>query len=381
MKSRNGVDNDKSCQPFFVYLNRIRKYGYGILRNSNYILENLYRELYRKEVKSMNGSIDVFKNILEEVTNIVLAWISNGSVIVTIVIAYITMRLYNEHTKKNEELERKNMKIEVHRMLLEELRDQSNLVHENITLINSKNIVNLLDRLKKKDPGSILKETIAELHTIVLKVDHILALVENPITKANWGDMIEFENGQDYQWEPKQNLYQQIELLKQFMVKLEKLLSANSLDKDEDWVEIFKLVKEYKEESKSDNVNSESNNKKKDYLTVMVGLRGSRSDDGWAKQSLGNWKIADKKRKYIKYIVGIDVDTRNLVSMVKVKGSEKIGDRVRFEPEDSKEQGKDIEKKIEVNEAVNWNPRNPVRYITREEEQIKEMFDQLSDVK
>lgn len=48
----------------------------------------------------MNGSIDVFKNILEEVTNIVLAWISNGSVIVTIVIAYITMRLYNEHTKK-----------------------------------------------------------------------------------------------------------------------------------------------------------------------------------------------------------------------------------------------------------------------------------------
>ncbi len=247
----------------------------------------------------MNGSIDVFKNILEEVTNIVLAWISNGSVIVTIVIAYITMRLYNEHTKKNEELERKNMKIEVHRMLLEELRDQSNLVHENITLINSKNIVNLLDRLKKKDPGSILKETIAELHTIVLKVDHILALVENPITKANWGDMIEFENGQDYQWEPKQNLYQQIELLKQFMVKLEELLSANSLDKDEDWVEIFKLVKEYKGKSKSDNVNSESNNKKKDYLTVMVGLRGSRSDDGWAKQSLGNWKIADKKENIL----------------------------------------------------------------------------------
>lgn len=102
---------------------------------------------------------------------------------------------------------------------------------------------------------------------------------------------------------------------------------------------------------------------------IMVALNKNLSNKNWSDQSLGDWIISQSKMKSIKYIVGIDVKTRQLVSLVKVKEPRIVNNstRVRFEMdgepiiEERKDDDDDSIRQLE--EALLWNPQNPIKYL------------------
>jgi|UPI0005176957 hypothetical protein len=100
---------------------------------------------------------------------------------------------------------------------------------------------------------------------------------------------------------------------------------------------------------------------------IMVALRKERSTDSWLNQSLGNWIIAETKRDKIQVIIGIDVASRKVVSIALLDLQKwwLIDNRVHFTVrevlfESNKDDGKALQT---LEEALIWNPQNPVRYL------------------
>ncbi|WP_317913254.1 hypothetical protein [Carnobacterium maltaromaticum] len=91
-------------------------------------------------------------------------------------------------------------------------------------------------------------------------------------------------------------------------------------------------------------------------------------NSNYTEQSLGTWSISKDKMDSIKYLIGIELNSRIIVSIMKVKTPENYTDvngnnKVRFSKDESILEwayGKNV---IRLDESILWNARNPIKYL------------------
>lgn len=98
-----------------------------------------------------------------------------------------------------------------------------------------------------------------------------------------------------------------------------------------------------------------------------MALRRERDKRDWIDQSLGDWVVGQTKRDQIHIIIGIDVSSREIVSIASInsKNHSVIGNKVRFKKQNillAANKNQDQSLPI-LEEALIWNPQNTVRYL------------------
>lgn len=276
------------------------------------------------------------------------------------------------------------------KLFLEEYRAQISDVTSIIDEINSHEISTILEKMNKTS-ATLTEDEEALLKSVSDRASNTLDLVTNQlISVKEW--KIFFKNIPDtdeMKLDIKANLQVQLIDLYLFLVKVveyAKRTNSTILAHIELNLEYSEMISDKSpSEEVTENTNSNSKNLKKnssdeENITVlMVALHKKNGNKSWLKQSLGNWKISKNRMNKIKYIVGINIATRNLVSLASVTTPKEIDDRIRFSIETNgimAEQPYDDheERSLKlISEATYWNARNPVRYLEMSMSKIKEL--------
>lgn len=103
---------------------------------------------------------------------------------------------------------------------------------------------------------------------------------------------------------------------------------------------------------------------------LMVGIHGEKvpHNSNYTEQTLGPWLISEGKMDVIKYLIGIDLKSRIIVSIVQVNNPRKVIDeqgnnKVCFSKDKILFNWTDGKKIIRLNESILWNARNPIKYL------------------
>lgn len=315
-------------------------------------------------------------------------WISVITNVITAVIGGIVVVKYNRHTKKTEDTEINVLNLEGKQAFLEEYRAQSAIVVEVMRSISD--ISDIVKKLHNSGKENLNVHEERTLRDVVINADSVIQLVRMQLIPIDeWLKFFPEKKHDDLRGrlDISENLGEHLRILYDFVARAEEYAEntkSNNLKsirnvtnsgtydyfKDDD----LRPVLEYKNENSDELV-----------TVLMVALRrDEKLWNSWLKQSLGNWRISSKRKHEIQYIVGINVETRNLVSIAKVTFSSDVEDRVRFEKveesglEQSYERKDEKELKI-IDEAIYWNARNPVKYIYRTEKEIEDLKKHLAE--
>ncbi|WP_347284479.1 hypothetical protein [Lactobacillus taiwanensis] len=304
-------------------------------------------------------------------------------VLVSIISAVVAIVYFYKYTKN---IERINGK----KLFIEEYRTQSDDINSVVREINSHEISNLLEKIDKHS-STLTNSEESVLKSLSIKASNTLELVDNQLISVDeWKNFFPDISGED---ETKLNIstnlkVQQIEV-RTFLQKIKDYVKATKttilsqvnfdiLDNDE-------LDLEYISNESNKTQNLEKIDQEGTYNVLMVALRRKNGNKSWLQQSLGNWKISEKRMNEINYIIGINVETRNIVSLAKVNNPEVVDDgkskRIRFKMDksDAVEQPYDHEETLSLPEATYWNARNPVRYLELPSSKINHLKTQLND--
>ena len=103
---------------------------------------------------------------------------------------------------------------------------------------------------------------------------------------------------------------------------------------------------------------------------LMVGIKRDNlvSNGDYIDQTLGDWLVAADKMNLIKYLIGIELESRIVVSIIQVDNPEKIIDqqgnsKVRFSEVKAIYSWSDGKVPLQLEESLLWNARNPIRYL------------------
>lgn len=305
-------------------------------------------------------------------------------VLVSIISAVVAIVYFYKYTKNIE-------RINGRKLFLEEYRTQSDDINSVVSEINSHEISVLLEKIDKHS-STLTNYEESVLKALSIKASNVLELVDNQLIDVDeWKIFFPNISGED---ETKLNIstnlkVQQFEV-RTFLQKIKNYVEATNsvilsqvnfdiLDNDE-------LALEYISSGESNTAQAlEKVDQGNTYNVLMVALRKKSENKSWLQQSLGNWKISEKRMGKIEYIIGIDVETRNVVSLTSVTNPKVIDNeeskRIRFEIDRSGivvEQPYDHEKTLKLPEATYWNARNPVRYLKLTSSKINLLENQIS---
>lgn len=281
-------------------------------------------------------------------------------------------------------------------MFLGELRTQTDIVHASLDLINQEETREIINCLKLKGTSALTEKQKSDLVAIILKVDNTIQLVGKQtieqetwikfFKKGIWGRKRENED-LHRRLDISGGLSTQIGILAKFVVDVGKHISkTDDLYEEIGTVHLNEIYMELLGEelftSEVVNKMNDTNANDKTFILLMVALNGKKTNAKWSEQSLGNWKISSKNKDKIDYILGIDTKTRNIVSIVAPSSSEVLEDgRVKFKVKQTlyNNEEKILEKNsnLQLNEAANWNARNPVKYLKFSEEDFKRMLNKV----
>lgn len=313
---------------------------------------------------------------------------------ITAILAIIVLLMFNTHTKKAEN-------VEMQHLYINQLRDITKEVNELLDKTQKAEILDVIASLKAKKYDAISSNDIEKLRVIIIKCYNVYESVMNPVFEAS--DYFDTTAGVVNKIDPKTSLNEQGSMLRDFikssvdlMDEYRKNLSKNGKDNTgaQEKIASIDALKVYLRDGEvlkvTSNKSAVSADKPSDKssLILMVAMRGSLDDKSWSEQSLGNWRVAKDKAGKIKYILGVNVDTRNVVSLTGVKNDPngiKKNDMTfyRFKTDSTEEvyqQNKgEVEEPINLDAATHWNPRNPIRYIDLDEQELDDIKESLKN--
>ena len=310
---------------------------------------------------------------------------------ITAVSAIIVLVKFNTHTKKTEN-------VEMQHLYIDQLRNITNEAHELLNKIQETKILDIMSLLEEKKYEEIFFDDIKKLRILIIECDNSVKSIKDPTFKAS--DYFDTDEDTINKIDPKTALSEQESMLSDFIASSSSLIFeyGDHLNKDNNEAEEViasinalrgYLLTEENDSESSTAIDSELANNSSDpkIMILMVAMRETLDDKSWSEQSLGDWRMSKTKASEIPYILGINVETRNVVSLTRVDNPKFIRNNdkpyYRFETDSSEQVYQQIKGKqelpIKLDEATHWNPRNPIRYIYRTEQELGDIRTLLKD--
>ena len=103
---------------------------------------------------------------------------------------------------------------------------------------------------------------------------------------------------------------------------------------------------------------------------LMVGIKRENipSNGNYIDQTLGDWLVSADNMNRIKYLIGIELESRIVISIVQVDNPRKFLDqqgnhKVRFSVVKAIYSWSDGKAPLQLEESLLWNARNPIKYL------------------
>lgn len=308
--------------------------------------------------------------------------------IFTLFLGIYIVFVFNRHTRdaenhtKNAEIHTKNAEeTELKHAFLTLYNDMRDRVHSDLGQIYEDSIVKTRQNLKSKI--KISNNDLEKLMLLFIKCNTTKDLIEQPLFDID----VKTDSGSISTNDFKTKFADEVEILKDFVentstlvFKTEKSESLTETIKNDN-PNLYKSALYIAENLYISSIDTtdhkQPKNHSNDGLILMVAMRKNNTSKDWIDQSLGNWKVAKEKTTKIKYILGINVETRNIVSFAEVSFEEQHDDRAKFKCKKTvfKQEKTNPEKNIQIEEAIYWNPQNPIRYIKGPYNEIKESIE------